>query len=55
MSGATVHVGVHPSKVKITKIKLHKDRKQILDRKNRSKATDKKGKYEESTVMADVD
>merc|ERR1712070_98890 len=28
--GATVHVGVNPSKVQIIKLKMHKDRKQIL-------------------------
>lgn len=30
---ATVPVGVHPSNVQITKLKLDKDRKQILERK----------------------
>merc|ERR1712113_7906 len=57
-NGATVHVGIHPSKVQITKIKMHKDRKQILDRKNRSKMGEAKGKgkYQEEDVgMADVD
>merc|ERR1712157_261652 len=34
-SGATVQVGIHPSKCVITKLKLDKDRKSILDRKNR--------------------
>merc|ERR1712096_60581 len=41
-NGQTVNIGVKPSKVVITKIKLDKDRKQLLERKNRSKA---KGKY----------
>merc|ERR1711907_487452 len=40
-NGQTVPVGIHPSKVTITKIKLDKDRKALLDRKNRSL---KKGK-----------
>merc|ERR1712087_850250 len=55
-NGATVHVGIHPSKVQIIKIKMHKDRKTILERKNRNKMTDK-GKYKEEDVspMADVD
>merc|ERR1712019_195165 len=55
-NGATVHVGVNPSKVQIIKLKMHKDRKQILERKNRNKMTDK-GKYKEEDVspMADVD
>merc|ERR1719326_1726992 len=35
-NGQTVPIGIHPSKVVITKIKLDKDRKALLDRKNRS-------------------
>nr|XP_020824829.1 60S ribosomal protein L26-like 1 [Phascolarctos cinereus] len=31
-NGTTVHVGVHPSKVVITRLKLDKDRKKILER-----------------------
>lgn len=55
--GATVQVGVHPSKCVITKLKLDKDRKAILDRKNREAKTDKgKGKFtEKDMAMADVD
>merc|ERR1712039_644180 len=41
-NGQTVNVGIHPSKVMITKLKLDKDRKRILDRKNRAT---KKGNY----------
>merc|ERR1719346_951837 len=41
-NGQTVPVGVHPSKVVITKLRLDKDRKALLDRKNRAT---KKGKY----------
>merc|ERR1712183_846987 len=40
-NGQTVQIGIHPSKVVITKIKLDKDRKALLDRKNRAT---KKGK-----------
>jgi len=56
-SGATVQVGIHPSKCVITKLKLDKDRKAILDRKNSETKTDKgKGKFTEKDVaMADVD
>eukprot|EP00927_Polykrikos_kofoidii_P016745 TRINITY_DN1758_c0_g2_i1.p1 TRINITY_DN1758_c0_g2~~TRINITY_DN1758_c0_g2_i1.p1 ORF type:complete len:138 (+),score=23.02 TRINITY_DN1758_c0_g2_i1:72-485(+) len=43
-NGQTVPVGIHPSKVVITKLKLDKDRKALLDRKNRNV---KKGKYTE--------
>ena len=55
--GATVQVGIHPSKCVVTKLKLDKDRKQILERKNRETKSDKgKGKFTEQDVaMADVD
>lgn len=52
-----VAVGIHPSNCVITKIKMDKDRKAILDRKNRE-AKQEKGKLSESDVnvpMADVD
>lgn len=52
-----VPVGIHPSNVMIVKIKMDKDRKAILDRKNREAKADK-GKFSESDVnvpMADVD
>merc|ERR1711957_821576 len=35
-NGQTVPIGIHASKVMITKIKIDKDRKALLDRKNRS-------------------
>ena len=52
-----MQVGIHPSKCVITKLKLDKDRKAILDRKNKETKTDKgKGKFTEKDVaMADVD
>ena len=46
-NGQTVPIGIHPSKVVITKIKLDKDRKALLDRKNRS---GKKGKYSDKDM-----
>eukprot|EP00096_Caligus_rogercresseyi_P006927 TRINITY_DN239_c0_g1_i1.p1 TRINITY_DN239_c0_g1~~TRINITY_DN239_c0_g1_i1.p1 ORF type:complete len:145 (-),score=54.92 TRINITY_DN239_c0_g1_i1:188-622(-) len=52
-NGATVYVGIHPSKVAIVKLKMDKDRKKILDRraKGRAAATSAtKGKYTEQTV-----
>ena len=53
--GATVQVGIHPSKCVITKLKLDKDRKAILERKNKENKADK-GKFTEKDVaMADVD
>ena len=49
-----MQVGIHPSKCVITKLKLDKDRKAILERK--SKDGEKKGKYtEKDAAMADVD
>eukprot|EP00744_Colponema_vietnamica_P000306 GILI01000548.1.p1 GENE.GILI01000548.1~~GILI01000548.1.p1 ORF type:complete len:152 (-),score=69.32 GILI01000548.1:110-523(-) len=48
-NGATVPVGVDASKVVITKLKLDKDRKAILERKNRKNLV-KKGKYTEKDV-----
>merc|ERR1712139_412963 len=48
-NGSTVNVGIHPSNVLITKLKLDKDRRAILDRKDTSKAMEKgKGKYTEA-------
>ena len=52
-----MQVGIHPSKCVITKLKLDKDRKAILERKNKETKSDKsKGKFSEKDVaMADVD
>merc|ERR1712178_36446 len=50
-NGSTVNVGIPPSNVMITKLKLDKDRRAILDRKDTPKELAKgKGKY-----SADVD
>jgi large subunit ribosomal protein L26e len=44
-NGATVSIGLHPSNVEITKLKLTNNRKKILARKDRSKRSEKaKGK-----------
>merc|ERR1712027_191888 len=54
-NGASVFVGIHPSKVCIVKLKMDKDRKSIIDRraKGRAEATGKdKGKYTEETAAA---
>eukprot|EP00386_Alphamonas_edax_P001709 GDKI01005129.1.p1 GENE.GDKI01005129.1~~GDKI01005129.1.p1 ORF type:complete len:150 (-),score=56.84 GDKI01005129.1:153-575(-) len=51
-SGQTVPIGINPSKVVITKLKLDKDRKALLERKNRTTA---KGKYSEKDVNMNVD
>merc|ERR1712199_109042 len=48
-NGSTVNVGIHPSNVMITKLKLDKDRRAILDRRDTTKAAEKgKGKYTEA-------
>ncbi|XP_021030316.1 60S ribosomal protein L26-like [Mus caroli] len=50
-NGTTIHVGIHPSKVVITRLKLDKDRKKILERKAKSQQEGKeKGKYKEETI-----
>lgn len=49
-----VNVGINTSNVVITKIKLDKDRKRLLERKNRDKTADKK-ETDGSVPMADVD
>lgn len=54
-NGSTqVPVGIHPSNVVITKLKIDKDRKNLLERKNKLNAA--KGKFTENEVnMAGVD
>ncbi|GMH37499.1 hypothetical protein BSKO_05372 [Bryopsis sp. KO-2023] len=55
VNGATVNVGVRPDKVVITKLKIDKDRRALLERRG---AKDKgKNKFNESDVraMQDVD
>ncbi|XP_075398833.1 large ribosomal subunit protein uL24-like [Tenrec ecaudatus] len=50
-NGTTVHVVIHPSKVVITRLKLDKDRKNILERKAKSHQVGKeKGKYKEESL-----
>merc|ERR1712170_234889 len=50
-NGASVHVGIHPSKVVIVKLKMDKDRKRILDRKAKSRQQlADKGKHTEETI-----
>jgi len=55
-AGATVQVGVDASKVVITKLKLDKDRKALLERK-KGASDAKKGKFSEAEVdtMALID
>jgi len=59
VNGTTVNVGVHPSKVVVTKLKLDKDRKSLLERKGKGRAAEKgKGKFRAEDVaqpLQDVD
>lgn len=53
-NGASVNIGIHPSKVVIVKLKMDRDRKQIIERraKGRELAEGKaKGKHTEETIM----
>eukprot|EP01133_Synstelium_polycarpum_P015315 gene15315-18144_t len=52
-NGNSVQIGIHPSKVVITKLKLDNDRKNLLERKNRTKDSEK-GKISKTEVSADV-
>jgi len=55
-NGASVMLGIDPSKVVITKLHLDPDRKKLLERKNRASKTDKaKGKYVETDVSVGLD
>lgn len=47
-NGAVVQIGIHPSNVQITKLKLDRSRQELLDRRDRSKA----GKVTEKDVEA---
>ncbi len=56
-NGQTIHVGINSSNCEITKIKMDKCRKAILDRKNRLKIGQNKGDVASSLHdnMAGVD
>jgi ribosomal protein uL24 len=55
-NGASIPVGIDASKVVITKLKLDKDRKKIIERKNRAVGDKNKGKFTEADVQqANVD
>ncbi|KAK8608832.1 hypothetical protein V6N13_024244 [Hibiscus sabdariffa] len=58
VNGSTVNVGVNPSKVVITKLRLDKDRKSLLDRKAKGRAAadkDKGTKFSAEDIMQSVD
>lgn len=57
-NGSAVPVGIDPSNCVITKLKIDKSRKAILDRKNRNKCGKGKGGFSEDTTkdnLAGVD
>ena len=49
-NGASAHVGIHPSKVVITKLQMDLDCKEILDHKVKVHQADK-GKHTEESIM----
>lgn len=55
-NGASVYVGIHPSKVVIVKLKMDKDRKKILERRARGRQLkDKsKGKHTEESIAMET-
>ncbi|KAJ6797679.1 putative 60S ribosomal protein L26-1 [Iris pallida] len=53
VNGSTINVGINPSKVVVTKLKLDKDMKSLLERKAKGRAADKaKGKFSTEEVAA---
>ncbi|XP_021769238.1 60S ribosomal protein L26-2-like [Chenopodium quinoa] len=54
VNGSTVNVGIHPSKVVVTKLKLDKDRKGLLERKalGRGNGEKRKEKFTVDDVAA---
>ncbi|KAM7263147.1 hypothetical protein ACFE04_000830 [Oxalis oulophora] len=58
VNGSTVNVGVHPSKVVISKLFLDKDRKSLIDRKAKGRAAadkEKGGKFNAEDIMQTLD
>ncbi|XP_050141216.1 60S ribosomal protein L26-1-like [Malus sylvestris] len=58
VNGSTVNVGINPSKVVITKLRLDKDCKSLLDRKAKGRAVadkDKGTKFTAEDIMQNVD
>uniref|UniRef100_A0A5S6QW83 KOW domain-containing protein n=1 Tax=Trichuris muris TaxID=70415 RepID=A0A5S6QW83_TRIMR len=56
-NGATVHIGLDPSNVMIIKLKLDKDRRNILERKAAGRAAvleKQKGKHAEDTIAMET-
>ncbi|CAH1961178.1 unnamed protein product [Acanthoscelides obtectus] len=54
-NGASVFVGIHPSKVVIVKLKMDKDRKKIIERRAAARLGKDKGKYTEESAASAVE
>jgi len=55
-NGAQVPIGIHPSNVEITKPKLDKNRKKLIERRNRTAGAKDKGKITQTNAtMQEVD
>merc|ERR1712119_18528 len=54
-NGATVSVGIRPSKVEIVRLKMDRDRKKILERKDKHKLQEKGKHTEEEVAMTTED
>merc|ERR1712168_556877 len=52
-NGASVYVGIHPSKVCVVKLKMDKDRKKIIERRAAGRAA-KQGKDKEKFTAMDT-
>merc|ERR1711976_676706 len=52
-SGASVYVGIHPSKVCVVKLKMDKDRKKIIERRAAGRAA-KQGKDKDKFTAMDT-
>jgi hypothetical protein len=53
--GATVNIGIHPSKVVVTKLKLDKDRRKLLERRKRVPSEKDKIQVKEGASQMQVD
>ncbi|KAI5684448.1 hypothetical protein M9H77_05676 [Catharanthus roseus] len=58
VNGSTVNVGIHPSNVVITKLRIDKDRKSLIDRKAKGRMAadkDKGNKFTAQDIMQRID
>lgn len=58
VNSSTVNVGIHPSNVVITKLRIDKDRKSLIDRKAKGRMAadkDKGNKFTAEDIMQSID